>query len=862
MQSVRGSQVEISKSGSAEDGKSGPEPGLAGKRLVASESRPTPGPPYPGPDLNSSPNFTLAGYHSDLALCSRCMAPRVVPPPKKNRARCGLKYSLKIVRGDLGPEADYLDEEGDEAQTALAVADVDINEGNEHHLQAALATKAVFIPTPGAVQLKEEVYEQLYPPGRWRDPITYVQTTQTVEEATANALVDDECTYYMDEADKQWLDKNNQEARGEGTSAQGATSAARAARRGKDKEPQIGVPVSINEDEFELVMGLFEKITDQNVIEGEGPDFSMYRHFFLEPLPANLFASYTAPSWIPPPALLDRIARTIFPHWKHRRSLSEGHKLRPSLNYNEFDFPNESYICFRRRDNKPVRKTRAGQVANNVDKLAQIRNNLSQALTLANALLKRENIKKEMVAGSQNVWNVRQPLADLLRTFPGMATKTDEALLVEKPRKIKPPRAPLPKVKVLPPSNPAAPESATIGKATRPSERCAAIQEQVMVRMGIDAQRNQGQIDATNDPYQPPLLSRAEKLWAEVPPVAPQSDEQSMRSGSCALRVRYGRGGRRFVDRRNYHPYSPPLLSRRHPGDDLDEESMRRLEAQWRFDEDDCPAPRSAEQHRELVDEYESKYLIARMAWVTQPEIELVTDASIVIPGPEGRERKVLPFLTNAIHLSWARSISLNEYLSDAIGIPRMGPRISAPTTPSQQRTPSDNVTPPRAPAPATSMRPPPTPGPQLRMQENISPPTPSAVPSPHAYASPSKPRAPPRTHTPAAPSVPHNPNPIVPAAEAQTAKPVVAQSGHGRSQNSPSHIQVPSPAHPSAQPLQTNGARTTVPAYVPLSAGTNVSLKLPPRMPRPSPLATHSVIAPQNPSISPHNSASRRTNA
>jgi hypothetical protein len=45
---------------------------------------------------------------------------------------------------------------------------------------------------------------------------------------------------------------------------------------------------------------------------------------------------------------------------------------------------------------------------------------------------------------------------------------------------------------------------------------------------------------------------------------------------------------------------------------------------------------------------------------------------------------------------------------------------------------------------------------------------------------------------------------------------------------------------------LQTNGARTAAPAYVPLSAGTNMSLKLPSRVARPSPLATHSVVAAQ----------------
>ncbi len=31
-------------------------------------------------------------------------------------------------------------------------------------------------------------------------------------------------TYYMDERDKEWLDKNNEEVQGEGMSAQGALS--------------------------------------------------------------------------------------------------------------------------------------------------------------------------------------------------------------------------------------------------------------------------------------------------------------------------------------------------------------------------------------------------------------------------------------------------------------------------------------------------------------------------------------------------------------------------------------------------------------------------------------------------------------
>lgn len=73
----------------------------------------------------------------------------------------------------------------------------------------------------------------------------------------------------MDERDKEWLDRNNEEARGEGTSVQGAVSASGATTRScpqrsakaKGKEPESAQAVAITEDEFELVMGIFEKIT-------------------------------------------------------------------------------------------------------------------------------------------------------------------------------------------------------------------------------------------------------------------------------------------------------------------------------------------------------------------------------------------------------------------------------------------------------------------------------------------------------------------------------------------------------------------------------------------------------------------------
>jgi enhancer of polycomb-like protein len=127
----------------------------------------------------------------------------------------------------------------------------------------------VFIPVPDSTGVVDN-YEELYYQGRWNDPASYTRSSETVEESTSGALSNG-FTYYMDERDKEWLDKINEEARGEGTSAQGAFSTtgtttrsgpARSAKA-KGKEPEVLQPISISEDEFELVMGLFEKVTHE-----------------------------------------------------------------------------------------------------------------------------------------------------------------------------------------------------------------------------------------------------------------------------------------------------------------------------------------------------------------------------------------------------------------------------------------------------------------------------------------------------------------------------------------------------------------------------------------------------------------------
>ncbi|KAF7297293.1 Enhancer of polycomb-like protein [Mycena indigotica] len=620
------------------------------------------------------------------------MAPRANPPPKKNRARFGVKFSLKIIKGDLPPDTEYLDDDFDENLSTLAVADVDINEGHvaEHHLQAALATTAVFIPTPCSLSSVDN-YDQLYGATQWKDPITYLQSNQTVEEACANALVDHDYTYYMDEFDKQWLDKNNKDARGEGTS-----SSARSSRKNKEKESDMCTPAEISEDEFEVVMSLMEKYVDQKILRGDAPDFEFFTGFFLEPLSPSLFASFSVPSWIPPPAQLVRIARTIYPHWRHRRTLVSGRRIQPALNFDESDFPNESYICFRRRDNKPVRKTRGGLVVNHAEKLANLQHNLSQVLDIANSVLQRENIKQSAASESQALWNARQPMADFLRQFPAMMTKADEDRLTEKPKKIKPAKSSLlPKVKVLPPTQSSSPAQAPAPPAVQPSERHAEVQQDIARRMLQETEnlKRRGYLDLTDDPVQSAYLPRPEKLWVDVASKTSPPPELATRIAR-PLRLRVGRGGRQFIDRRSSsHPYLSPLRNHRSHADsddslDFDEEATRRLRAQWRFDTDSSwTGGPSEEDARELVDEFDDTYIVHRLQWSVESrkaepsqisDLSLVSDASLTVQTPDGRSRKALPFLTNAIHLATVQNYpDVHSYLI-AAGVAKANPQPTA----------------------------------------------------------------------------------------------------------------------------------------------------------------------------------------
>lgn len=82
--------------------------------------------------------------------------------------------------------------------------------------------------------------------------------SDTVEESHKYGLAGR--SYTMDERDATWLERWNQQARGEGTST-GSTRRSRTKSNNDTEEAPMQV---IDEDWFELVMGMFEKISTEH----------------------------------------------------------------------------------------------------------------------------------------------------------------------------------------------------------------------------------------------------------------------------------------------------------------------------------------------------------------------------------------------------------------------------------------------------------------------------------------------------------------------------------------------------------------------------------------------------------------------
>ncbi|KAI0372048.1 hypothetical protein BV20DRAFT_978623 [Pilatotrama ljubarskyi] len=602
------------------------------------------------------------------------------PAALRNRNRVTNKTRLKVIKDTIEADSIVLDEDEEKARV-VSTAGVDAEDANEHHLQAVLSAAAsrhqaarstraaekesapaAYIPTPDSTGIVQN-YEELYPPGRWKDPQSYVKSSDTVEEAISFSLANG-FIYYMDERDKEWLDKNNEEARGEGTSAQGAVSgtSTRSGRssKAKGKEPDLAQPVPITEDEFELVMAIFEKVTHEKTeflhhgLEQGAPfpPFSDYQDTFAAPLKPEMFAVYQVPDWVPHPQLLLRYARVIYPYWRERRLERGGHRIIPTVNLDETDTKNESYICFRRREIKAVRKTRASQ-ASYSDRMVRLQTELGTALDIVRMVQQREVLKRDTQSQNHLVWDKRHVLADLKRAHPSLGAKEDDELFLDRERPPKKPKVETsrPPIKLRHPresgdmGSPIAPAEPQI----RPKEREATIRNLIELDLQQRKEKDKQWEDVSDFPYQPspaPLGCRLFKFYAKRPSssAASSPNDEGMQP-TRAVRMRRGRGGRLLFDRRVNVKLRPATFG--DEDEDKNDDYLRRLEERFRYDDDDVPAVGPGgpeEQDRKLIDEVQPKHISFTMALFSEQDHRtFVTDPSIHVSTAEGR-KVVWPF--------------------------------------------------------------------------------------------------------------------------------------------------------------------------------------------------------------------------
>ncbi|KAG8736088.1 Enhancer of polycomb-like protein 1, partial [Ceratobasidium sp. 414] len=328
-----------------------------------------------------------------------------------------------------------------------------------------------------------------------------------------------------------------------------STRAPHRSAKARGKEPEA-LSVTISADEFELVMGILERLTDERYpcLHAVSPTVSLCRSLadlsqdvsvfptitefeptFANRLPASFFPNYRVPDYIPQPPQLLHVLHVIYPHWCKRRLEREGRRIIPQINSNETN-EGDPDVCFRHRDAKPVRKTRRTDTGT-INRMQSLQNNIRQLQHIVQHVLRRELLKQGRAIEERQVMNHRMQLSEVKRKFPttpfGMRDDDDCETPSIRDYQHPPPFATSP----IPyrhcrcwPSGPT--------EMPHPRAVALANRKNVDEFMQRNPQQERWWDDLTDTTHMP------------LPPPAPP--ERQLRG----VRLRIGRGGRRRVDRR------------------------------------------------------------------------------------------------------------------------------------------------------------------------------------------------------------------------------------------------------------------------------------------------------------------------
>ncbi|KAI7879817.1 hypothetical protein K492DRAFT_230839 [Lichtheimia hyalospora FSU 10163] len=364
---------------------------------------------------------------------------------------------------------------------------VEKEEEEEHDLQAAISAHHAavttgakvesYIPTPDASStIPEKNYHHLYNK-HFKEPSTLIRFSSTVEDVIG-------CPYVMDEEDDAFLKEHN---------------------KANSTDP-------ISEDNFEQMMWLYETTANQH-----------WPHLDLD---SSQIPSYAAFQGV----ISDKSAliESVFTHWQARRREHEGRPIISPLRYEDTQKGEiDPYVCFRRRETKPVRKTRRTD-QQSLERLRKLRSEMEMARNLLEMVLRREKIRKEGLVLEHTVFDKKCKLREYQRQ---LGIKEDEDLMPKKKRKTS-----------LESGSSGATIKIPLNKLKRGDDlrhEKSPIQQAIEAELARKREQDAGYEDVTYCPYQPFPLPLSQQFFQSLSP----------QKSRVRFRKRIGRGGRVFIDR-------------------------------------------------------------------------------------------------------------------------------------------------------------------------------------------------------------------------------------------------------------------------------------------------------------------------
>ncbi|KAJ2724603.1 Enhancer of polycomb-like protein 1 [Coemansia sp. Benny D115] len=446
-----------------------------------------------------------------------------------------LKRSLPVYRA---ADLDDLDDD-DNRQVDAIETGVEKDEEGEHHLQAAISAslaaasgsapaKHVYIPTPDASRVAAE-YDRLYARG-FTCPTGLIRSSETVEESCAPM-------YCADDVDMAWLEGR-----------------------------------SLTTDAFEAAMDALETLT-RDMVFATAADVPS----------AAYLASYAAERDRP----LSRSALdAVYEHWRDRRVARASRPIMPQLQSEDAPRADiDPYVCFRRREVRQGRKTRRAD-QRSLEQLKRLRVNLAAAAQVLEMCAEREREKTQLVAAAQDVARQRQAVLRMRRRLNLAVSSDADDLFVPPAQQQQRRRAQTQRPRA----------AATTRKPRTVSGLASALQNQ---NQGLSLAAAAGSADGSGAllPFALPpsvsvmqhpaprrLAAMADRIamraqsyesrlcagagWVDTTFSSPASFAASataapawapLAASSAAFRLRVGRLGRLFIDRRAVRPLPLPV---------------------------------------------------------------------------------------------------------------------------------------------------------------------------------------------------------------------------------------------------------------------------------------------------------------